>query len=166
MKLKFMTLFLLSLFGCSKNKLFISSNNWFKLYYPSHWSQFVEDDGTYLFFDNTNWKGNLRITAMRFPSMDPLNRKNKIDELLLKEYSRFQGSKWIIIKDYKSLHYTREFKENDDLLLIHTWFINIDKTLFHCSFTINKSKVEDKDVGIELKHVVKTLESIQLINAL
>ena len=51
-------------------KQFISDDGWFSLFIPSEWKEYDENgDGTYSFFDakSKTWKGNFRITPMRFP---------------------------------------------------------------------------------------------------
>jgi hypothetical protein len=72
-------------------KTFESSLGWFELNYPEHWTQSVEDDGTYLFMDNEEWKGNLRITAMRLEDEKAQQQPERLKKNLKEELERNQS---------------------------------------------------------------------------
>ena len=39
-------------------KRYIAPGGWFALYYPERWSEFEDEEGSFLFYDPEKWNGN------------------------------------------------------------------------------------------------------------
>jgi Domain of unknown function (DUF3805) len=140
-------------------KSFESLHGWFELSYPGHWTQFDEEDGTYLFMDNEHWKGNLRVTAMRIEND---KEPGRIKRNLREELERRVGSKMIRLADMDAVYWTKEVEQNGDSLFVYNWTTGDKGTLLICSFVIDKGRIDQKEVKDELKHAINTLESISV----
>lgn len=111
MRRQILILALILLSACTMvDKKFISNNNWFTLTYPKHWTAFEEEDGTYLFMDNDNWKGNLRITAMRHNSETEETKKEYLKNHLNNEFDDNIGASRIKLGKMNSVEYTKEIE--------------------------------------------------------
>lgn len=154
-------IFLTILIGCDHvgQKHFESSKGWFELDYPGHWTQFNEEDGTYLFMDSDDWKGNLRITAMRIEND---NEPGRIKRNLREELEQRRGSTMITLGKMDAVYWTKEVEEEGDSLLVYHWTTGDNGTLLICSFVTDKNKIGQKEVREELQHAIRTLESISV----
>ncbi len=141
---------------------FESKNGWSELKYPTHWSQFEEDDGTYLFMDNEDWKGNLRITAMRYETTHKKEQPEKVRKRIADELNTRDNATLIKLADKEAVYYLKMVEEDGDSLLIHNWTIGDKGTLFICSFAIDNDKANDENIKRELNFAIKTFESIQV----
>lgn len=142
-----------------EQKHFESSKGWFELDYPIHWTQFDEEDGTYLFMDNEDWKGNLRITAMR---IDNDREPDRVKRNLREELKQKIGSKMVSLGQMEAVYWIKEVEQDGDSLLIHNWTTGDKGTLLICSFVVDKHKAGQKEVKDELEHAISTLESIRV----
>lgn len=97
-------------------KHFKSSKGWFELDYPGHWTQFDEEDGTYLFMDNDDWKGNLRITAMRIENN---KEPGRIQRNLIEELEQKRGSKMIRLGSMDAVYWTKDVEQEGDSLFVY-----------------------------------------------
>jgi len=142
-----------------RQKHFESSKGWFELDYPGHWTQFDEEDGTYLFMDDDDWKGNLRITAMRIENdKEPGRIKRNLREQLEEK----RGSKMIRLGDMDAVYWTKEVEQDGASLFVYNWTTGDNGTLLICSFVADKNKIDQKEVKEELQHAITTLKSIRL----
>jgi|GEM_PF-3492959 len=138
-------------------KYFKSSTGQFELYYPNHWTPIDEGEGTYLFLDKNDWKGNLRITALRRKSIESV--KNDLNEELKRP-----NSKLIKLVDKDAVFWFKEFLEQDgSKLIMYNWAISDKETLLACSFVTDKNKLEQEQVKKELEFVIDTLKTIKAI---
>jgi hypothetical protein len=158
---KIKILILTILIGCDHvgQKHFESSKGWFELDYPGHWTQFDEEDGTYLFMDNEDWKGNLRITAMR---IDNDKEPGRIKRNLREELEQKRGSKMMSLGDMDAVYWTKEVEQDGDSLFVYNWTTGDKGTLLICSFVVDKNKIDQREVKEELGHAIRTLESISV----
>jgi hypothetical protein len=140
-------------------KHFESSKGWFELDYPGHWTQFDEEDGTYLFMDNEDWKGNLRITAMR---IDNDKEPGRIKRNLREQLEQKRGSKMSSLGDMDAIYWTKEVEQDGDSLFVYNWTTGDRGTLLICSFVVDKNRIDQREVREELGHAIKTLESIRV----
>jgi hypothetical protein len=144
-------------------KKFTSSNEWFELTYPDHWTEFgEEEDGTFMFMDNEDWKGNLRITAMRLETGDKDSKERFLKKHLDDEFKENQGATKLKLGDKDAVHYSKDLVQDGDPLEIHYWTTGDKTTLLICSFTMDKDKVKDKEVEDELEYATQTLASIKV----
>jgi Domain of unknown function (DUF3805) len=158
---KIKILFLTILISCDHvgQQHFKSLNGWFELDYPGHWTQFDEEDGTYLFMDNEDWKGNLRITAMR---VENDNEPGRIKRNLREQLEEKRGSKMISLGDMDAVYWTKEVEQDGDSLFVYNWTTGDNGTLLICSFVVDKHKIDQEDVREELEYAIRTLESIRV----
>lgn len=143
-------------------KKFVSNNKWFELTYPEHWTDFEEEDGTYMFMDNDDWKGNLRITAMRLDTGDIESKEKYLKKHLNDELSENEGATKVRLGDKDAIHYSKNIVQDGDSLEIHYWATGDKTTLLICSFTMDKDRVNDKVVKEEFEHATRTLASIKV----
>jgi hypothetical protein len=143
-------------------KKFISKNDWFELNYPSHWTDFEEEGGTYMFMDNEDWKGNLRITAMRLETGDIKSKESYLKKHLNDELAENEGAEKIKLGDKDAIHYSKDIIQDGDTLEIHYWTTGDKTTLLICSFTMDKDKVNDTAVKKEFDYATATLASIKV----
>jgi hypothetical protein len=146
------------------DKKFVSNYNWFTLTYPSHWTEFEQEDGTYLFMDNDNWKGNLRITAMRLNSGNEETKKEYLKNHLADEFNENSGALRIRLGKMDAVQYTKDIKQDGDTLEMIYWATGDKTTLLLCSFTIDKNRINEKEVKAELNYAIKTLSSIKILD--
>lgn len=152
------------LISCERNmeyKDFTSEQGWFTMKIPPNWAEYEDEEGTYAFFDTTNWTGNFRVTPLRMEkpnSQDPA--KKYIDE----EYSENKNLNPIksTINDFSYVSYTKRPEQNDDNNIIYYWVLGKKDVLFTCSFTINAEKENTADNKVELEKVEKILHSFKL----
>src|SRR5690606_31554057 len=136
------TLILLS--SCKMaDKDFVSNYNWFTLTYPTHWTQFEEEDGTYLFMDNDDWKGNLRITAMRLDSGDDNSKREYLKKHLKDELTENAGATKVRPGDLDAVYYTKDIEQDGETFEMHYWATGDKTTLLICSFTMDKNRVNE-----------------------
>ncbi len=141
---------------------FISKNEWFEMTYPSHWTDFEEEGGTYMFMDNDDWKGNLRITAMRLETGDRDSKEKYLKKHLNDELLENDGATKIRLGDKDAVHYSKDVVQDGDTLEIHYWATGDKTTLLICSFTMDKDMVDNKEVKKEFDHATATLASIKV----
>jgi hypothetical protein len=146
------------------DKEFISNNNWFQLTYPRHWTEFDEENGAYLFMDNENWKGSLRITAMRLSKGDEESKKEYLKTTLKEELEENIGAIKVKLGDKDAVYYTKDTNQDGDMLEIHYWLTGDKTTLLICTFSIDKDKANKKEIIKELELAKNTLTSIQVMD--
>ena len=146
------------------DKEFISNNNWFKMTYPKNWTEFEEDNGAYLFMDNDNWKGSLRITALRLSKGDEASKKEFLNTTLKEELEENIGAIKVKLGSKDAVYYVKDSEDEGKPLEIHYWMTGEKTTLLICTFTIDKDKALKKEIIKEFELVKKTLASIQVID--
>ena len=52
-----------------QGKKFISPGAWFSMNYPSDWNEFEDGEGSFLFYNPSEWTGNFRISAYKGNAM-------------------------------------------------------------------------------------------------
>lgn len=146
------------------DKDFVSNYNWFTLTYPTHWTQFEEEDGTYLFMDNDDWKGNLRITAMRLDSGDDNSKREYLKKHLSDELKENTGATKVKLGDLDAVYYRKDIEQDGEIFEMHYWATGDKTTLLICSFTMDKNKADEKEIKQEFKFATKTLASIKVLD--
>ena len=143
-------------------RTFISTNEWFELSYPDHWTDFEEEDGTFMFMDNEDWKGNLRITAMRLETGNLESKARFLKKHLDDEFEENNGATRVKLGSKDAVHYAKDLVQDGDPLKIHYWTTGDKTTLLLCSFTMDKGSLEKKEVVREFEHAIETLASIKI----
>lgn len=97
------------LFGCQtkpKFKEFRSDGGWFSLHIPLEWERYSdEDEGTYAFYNPVEWKGNFRVTPMRWTKEDSAH--NKSDEFISSELKKNKDAKKIKLGNWVCAYYKK-----------------------------------------------------------
>ncbi len=109
--------------------------------------------------DNEDWKGNLRITAMRIENDKEPGRMTRN---LREELEKRPNSKMIKLADLDAVYWTKEVEQDGDSLIVYNWTTGDNATLLICSFVIDKDRIEQNEIKEELKHAINTLESIRV----
>jgi hypothetical protein len=151
--------------ACSQNmntKTFISPSKWFQFEQPTDWI-YEDEEGTYLFYNNEDWKGSFRITPLKFKGEDNLTIKQKVKEYVNDELDKNDGAQKVIIGNKEVVHYSKKIQQDEDELQIDYWVFGLESTLFLCSFTIDFGSDSDKNVKKEIESCKRALSSIQLL---
>ena len=53
----------------AQSKKFISPGAWFSMLYPADWNEFEDGEGSFLFYNPSEWTGNFRISAYKGNAM-------------------------------------------------------------------------------------------------
>ena len=53
----------------AQSKKFISPGAWFSMLYPADWNEFEDGEGSFLFYNPSEWTGNFRISAYKGNTM-------------------------------------------------------------------------------------------------
>lgn len=144
-------------------KKFTSHNGWFSLMLPLDWEEYDDDEtdeGTYAFFDSTEWTGNFRITSFRWTnSGDSGDQAAKyIDE----ELNDNKGAKKMKFGDFDCVHYKKELLQEGEDLVMYYWLVGRKDNLFVCSFTIEKKQEETEQNKAEINVVQEIIRSIRI----
>jgi len=120
-------------------KKYISPGGWFSLEYPSRWSEFEDEECSFLFYDPEKWSGNFRISAFKDSSAD-FAEQCMVDEL---KSNRLSSS--VKIKDWKCVYSCESFTEKGESYDSHFWMTGSDNVSIECSFTVRAG--ESKEVA-------------------
>lgn len=113
-------------------KKFISPGAWFTMLYPAEWNEFESGEGSFLFYNPSEWNGNFRISAYR--GSDANYVRNAVRQELKENPSSV--ARTIAGTDFA---YSREmFEEEGAYYTSHLWVGGKDDLLFECSFTVPK----------------------------
>lgn len=115
----------------SKTKKFISPNAWFSFEYPAAWSEFADEQGTFLFYNAGVWDGNFRISAYR-------GEKNYGESVIREELKHDKKAQTISIGGKKAIYTPHEFEEDNVKYVSHNYLVGEDCMVFECSFTTYK----------------------------
>lgn len=114
-----------------KTKKFISPNAWFSFEYPVEWTEFADEQGTFLFYNAGVWDGNFRVSAYR-------GGNNYGEEVLNEELKHDKKAKTVSIGGKKTIYTTHEFEEDNVSYVSHNYLVVEDCMAFECSFTTYK----------------------------
>ncbi|MEA4983830.1 MAG: DUF3805 domain-containing protein [Paludibacter sp.] len=133
---------------------FISPYN-YSIELPKVWSEYQLDESeknTNGFFNTSEWTGNLRITPLSFDK-DRLSAffedkliKNNAEEI-----------------DWNNIVGIFYFEQSDDIYLYY-WYLIESQKLYFCSFTIDFEMKDTEKNKIELKKIIKILQSLKTID--
>lgn len=152
--------------GCTdkvEQKQFTSNNNWFTLTYPSYWTVFDEEDGTYLFMDNDDWKGNLRVSSIRLQTDNENSKKEFLQNRLDDELKENVNAEALQLGEKEGVYYVKDIEQEGEKLEVHYWITGDKGTLLICSFTLDKDKANNQNFKNELLLAKQTVESIKII---
>ena len=128
--------------------------------YPGRWTVFEEEDGTYLFMDNDNWSGNLRITPMKFEGPDKARQNEKVKGFIREELETNKGSKLVKLGDLDTAHYVTDGQQGN--MTIYYWVTGDKSTLLICTFSVDTDRLNEETVVKELNDGIESLQSIRI----
>jgi len=135
---------------------FTSSSGWISTKFPENWSEYDDgDEGTYAFFNTTEWSGNLRITPYRWEE----EGEDKGLQYVQDELKENENAVLIHLGDWEAAFYSGKASEDS---IIYYWVIGFKNTLLLCSFTADKDLVGSEKHNKELMIVEEVLSGIKI----
>jgi hypothetical protein len=145
-----------------KYKKFVSNQGWLSLDYPAEWTQTEEEEGTYLFMNNDNWKGSFRITPLKITGEDKADIDSRIQTYVNDEIKNNKDSKLIKFGQFKAAHYSVTKDQNENPLTILYWIFGLKQVLVIATFTIDTIRLTNQDVSHEINSCNKALETLKI----
>lgn len=136
-----------------QGKKFISPHSWFSLIYPSSWSEFEDKEGTFLFYNPTQWTGNFRISAYK-KDIKAKNAMSYADEEIQYELNHNKESQRVKIGSCNGVYYQDSNKEEGVFYTTHHWLLGKDNMILECTFTVPQ--------GVGYEDVLSLLDSIEI----
>ncbi|MEO6520719.1 MAG: DUF3805 domain-containing protein [Mucilaginibacter sp.] len=140
---------------------YVSDGKWFTCDIPSYWTAFKEDESTALFYDDDDWKGNLRITPNKFPGANLEVQINKIETHINDEFDHNNDAKKLLLGTKKAIHYLKYTGQDSDSVSIHWWLVRDVNILFLCSFAVDTSREKEDEVMKEFEFARQVLISLK-----
>ncbi|MDR1861380.1 MAG: DUF3805 domain-containing protein [Bacteroidales bacterium] len=137
-----------------KTNKFISKYN-YSIELPKNWSEFQLDESeknTNGFFNASEWTGNLRITPLSFD-------KSRLSAFFKEKLMKNDAKKI----DWNNIIGISYFEQSDDVYSYY-WYLIENQKLYFCSFTIDFEMKDTKKNKIEIKRIIKILQSLETTN--
>lgn len=125
---------------------FISPGAWFSMIYPAEWNEFEDGEGSFLFYNPTEWTGNFRISAYK-------GNATYGREVIRQELKENPSATLVEVGGLKCAYSKEMFEEEGAYYTSHLWITGIDDIAFECSFTVRKG-----EPATEAESVIATLE--------
>jgi hypothetical protein len=145
-----------------KYKKFVSNQGWLTFDYPSEWTQSEEEEGTYLFMNNDNWKGSFRITPLKIAGDDKADIDSRLLSYVNDEIIKNKDSKLVKIGQLSIAHYSVTKVQDEDPLTILYWIFGHKQVLVIATFTIDTNRLNNRDVNHEIDSCKKALETLKI----
>lgn len=100
--------------------------------YPSEWSEFEDEAGTFLFYNPNVWTGNFRISAYRDEERGDAYVADAIADALKENRS----ARRVKIGAMEFAYGREDFDEEDKSYTDHYWIGGAEGMVFDCSFTV------------------------------
>lgn len=123
-------------------KKYIAPGGWFSLEYPATWSEFEDEEGSFLFYNPSKWSGNFRISA--YKDQSPVFGKDSISY----ELSHNKQSSRCLIGGRECAYSTEDFEEEGVEYTSYFWVTGEGNTSVECSFTVKKGMKKDQAESI------------------
>jgi predicted DNA binding protein len=137
-----------------KYKEFKSNQAWLIFNYPSNMIQIEEQEGTYLFY--TEETGSFRVTPLKVEDDGSFNAI----KFLHKCCADYDGQLLENLKNNKYVFSISTSIDEDDDLTIYNWIFSKDNKIIYCSYTLDSSSIEDKEIIAEKDEVQKIIENL------
>lgn len=115
----------------AQSKKFISPGAWFSMLYPADWNEFEDGEGSFLFYNPSEWTGNFRISAYKGNAM--YGR-----EVTRQELKDNPSAVSVKIGSLACAYSKEMFEEGGAYYTSHLWITGVDDVAFECSFTVSK----------------------------
>jgi hypothetical protein len=128
-------------------KKYIAPGGWFSLNYPAGWSEFEDEEGSFLFYHPEKWSGNFRISVFKDASASYAR------EVLAEELKANPQAETVKVGPWECVYSKESFPEEDKMYVTHLWITGCGDTVAECSFTTEKGMPNE-----EALQVIATLE--------
>ena len=143
-------------------KKFESNQGWLSMDYPSIWSQYEEDEGTYLFMDDDNWKGNFRITPLKIAGNDEDSINLRLKKYVDEEIINNKGAQLVKIGQFEVAHYSKTTVQDNQSLTMLYWIFGYNQIIITATFTIDSDRLNNIDVKKEIELCLKSIETLRI----
>lgn len=114
-----------------QGKKFISPGAWFSMIYPADWNEFEDGEGSFLFYNPSEWTGNFRISAYKGDATYG-------SEVVCQELKENTSATAVKVGSLECAYSKEMFQENGAYYTTHLWIAGIGDIAFECSFTVEK----------------------------
>ncbi|RGN35869.1 DUF3805 domain-containing protein [Bacteroides oleiciplenus] len=115
----------------AQGKKFISPGAWFSMIYPADWNEFEDGEGSFLFYNPSEWTGNFRISAYK-------GSATYGKEAVCQELKENPSATSVKIGNLECAYSREMFEEDGAYYTSHLWIVGTGDIAFECSFTVNK----------------------------
>ena len=115
----------------AQGKKFISPGAWFSMIYPAEWNEFEDGEGSFLFYNPSEWTGNFRISAYK-------GSATYGKEAVCQELKENPSATSVKIGNLECAYSREMFEEDGAYYTSHLWIAGTGDIAFECSFTVNK----------------------------
>ena len=115
----------------AQGKKFISPRAWFSMIYPADWNEFEDGEGSFLFYNPTEWTGNFRISAYKGDATYG-------SEVIRQELKENASATAVKIGSLECAYSKEMFQEDGVYYTTHLWITGMGDMAFECSFTVGK----------------------------
>ena len=118
------------------DKKFIAPGGWFSLNYPPSWSEFEDNEDSFLFYNPEEWSGNFRISAYR-GGVDKKTGLSYGATTLKQTFKEKPSAQSITLGSYTCAYGKEMFMEEEAYYTTHWWVVDANELVFDCSFTVS-----------------------------
>jgi hypothetical protein len=129
-----------------QGKKFIAPGAWFSMIYPAEWNEFEDGEGSFLFYNPSEWTGNFRISAYK-------GNATYGKDSIRQELKENPSATLIRVGQLECAYSKEMFEEDGEYYTSHLWITGIDEVAFECSFTVKKG-----EPATEAEQVLASLE--------
>ena len=129
-----------------QGKKFISPGAWFSMIYPAEWNEFEDGEGSFLFYNPTEWTGNFRISAYK-------GNATYGKDCVRQELKENPSAALVKVGQLECAYSKEMFEEEGTYYTSHVWIAGVDEIAFECSFTVSKG-----ESPAEAEKVIASLE--------
>ena len=115
----------------AQGKKFISPGAWFSRINPADWNEFEDGEGSFLFYNPTEWTGNFRISAYKGDATYG-------SEVIRQELKENASATAVKIGSLECAYSKEMFQEDGVYYTTHLWITGMGDMAFECSFTVGK----------------------------
>ena len=146
-------------------KRYISPGGWFSLNYPETWSEFEEEEGSFLFYNPEKWSGNFRISAYKDRSF------SYAKESIAYDLENNRSALLKTVGPWKCSYSCETFMEGNEAYTSHFWITGEGNVSVECSFTTRKGQpvteaeriIESLDIRSEKKRYPKEMIPVRIL---
>lgn len=116
-----------------QSKKFISPGAWFSMTYPADWSEFEDGEGSFLFYNPSEWTGNFRVSAYK-------GNVTYGKDVVRQELRENSLAVPVSLGSWECAYSKEVFEEGGSYYTSHLWITGEGNTALECSFTVKKGE--------------------------